>query len=524
MASAVVRGVLCAIQFIFFLAAIALGSWVGGVGIGMAGGLGVLILTLFFQLPVGNVPFEVLAIIVCVICAISSMQCAGGMDWLVSMAERVMRKNPRYITIVGPLVTLCMVVLAGTGHASYSVLPVIAEVSKVAGIRPSRPLTLSTTSSLLGIVTSPISAAVLLIDRLLDPPANSGLQAPGTRISYVKILGIMLPGVILGTFVSSIIIIFWGKELADDPHYADRWERGLTTGGPIPTKFKGTDLENQRLAEKLEANAEHADSVEVNAALIQKTSNESAASLIVEEEPKPEPVEEEKKKKVEYPKGLFGWPAERVSLGIFFGGLLFVVLYSILISDAVGLVSADNPVKLDRAGAILCGMLTTALLICIFCKCEPAKVTQQLTFRSGMTAVICVLGVAWMGDTFVSYYAEDIGRIAGDVLRNQGWLLAVINIVAAPLLYSQIAVVSALYPTAISIGVSSIVLIGCFPGAASQFILPTGPVALTCVALDETGTTRIGKYVFDHSFIVPGLLHIILSIVFCFLFALMIVH
>eukprot|EP01057_Protomagalhaensia_wolfi_P001652 Protomagalhaensia_wolfi_Nauph_80__1651@NODE_201_length_3200_cov_48_462512_g150_i0_p1_GENE_NODE_201_length_3200_cov_48_462512_g150_i0NODE_201_length_3200_cov_48_462512_g150_i0_p1_ORF_typecomplete_len524_score110_93DcuA_DcuB/PF03605_14/4_6e75DcuA_DcuB/PF03605_14/3_5e38MatC_N/PF07158_11/1_2e05MatC_N/PF07158_11/8_5e02CitMHS/PF03600_16/0_019_NODE_201_length_3200_cov_48_462512_g150_i015073078 len=523
MASGAVRGVLCAIQFIFFLGAIALGSWVGGVGIGMSGGLGVLILTLFFQLPVGTVPFEVLAIIVCVISAIASMQCAGGMDWLVSMAERVMRKNPRYITIVGPLVTLCMVLLAGTGHASYSMLPVIAEVAKVAGIRPSRPLTLSTTSSLLGIVASPISAAVLLMDRMLDPPLNSDLEAPAKRISYVKILGIMLPGVILGTFVSSIIVIFWGKELADDPYYADRWEQGLTTGGPVPTKFKGTDLENQRLAEKLEGSADHSDSVEVNTALVQKVSHESAASLVVEEEANPEPPVEEKKKVV-YPKGLFGWPAERVSLGIFFGGLLFVVLYSILISDAVGIVSADNPVKLDRSGAILCGMLTTALLICIFCQCDPVKVTTQLTFRSGMTAVICVLGVAWMGDTFVSYYAEDIGRIAGDVLKNQGWLLAIINIIAAPLLYSQIAVISALYPTAISIGVSSVVLIGCFPGAASQFILPTGPVALTCVALDETGTTRIGRYVFDHSFIVPGFLHIILSIGFCFLFALMIVH
>ena len=123
-------------ELIIVLAAIYLGARLGGPGIGLAGGVGVLILTLGFQLKPGTIPFDVIEIIMAVIAAIAAMQVAGGMDYLVSLAERLLRKHPRYITFLAPLVTYAMTLLAGTGHTAFSTLPVIAEVAKEQGVRP----------------------------------------------------------------------------------------------------------------------------------------------------------------------------------------------------------------------------------------------------------------------------------------------------------------------------------------------------------------------------------------------------
>eukprot|EP01056_Protomagalhaensia_sp_Gyna25_P005374 Protomagalhaensia_sp_Gyna_25__5373@NODE_68_length_5665_cov_128_083185_g50_i0_p1_GENE_NODE_68_length_5665_cov_128_083185_g50_i0NODE_68_length_5665_cov_128_083185_g50_i0_p1_ORF_typecomplete_len521_score70_74DcuA_DcuB/PF03605_14/1e79DcuA_DcuB/PF03605_14/2_1e41DcuC/PF03606_15/9_7e08DcuC/PF03606_15/7_7e02MatC_N/PF07158_11/3_6e05MatC_N/PF07158_11/2_4e02MatC_N/PF07158_11/1_5e04CitMHS/PF03600_16/0_0084DUF2627/PF11118_8/9_6e03DUF2627/PF11118_8/7_1e03DUF2627/PF11118_8/1_6e04DUF2627/PF11118_8/0_071DUF575/P len=513
------RGVLCAVEFIVLLACIALGSWMGGVGIGLAGGLGVLILSLCFRMPTGSIPYDVVSIIMCVIAAIASMQCAGGMDWLVSVAERAMKRHPRYITIVAPIITFLMTLLAGTGHSAYSTLPVIAEVAMVAGVRPSRAMTVSVTASQVAITASPISAAIVGFVRHVE-------GSPG--ISYLATLGVMIPSCFISSMITAVICSFLGKELVDDPIYADRWERGLCVGGPTPTKFLGSDLEAKTIEREKSFKEGGSDIKEVEAIELHSTNSLAAEG---QEEIKPESATADSpppivvphtRPKREYPKGLFNCPAEKVSVLIFCLSILFIVTYAVLISDTVGLATAD--VSLDRNGAILSGMLTAGLAICIICKNETAKVVQQPTFRTGMTAVLCVIGVAWMGDTFVKYYTQDIKDIAGDILTSQAWLLSVVLFVAGCLLYSQASTVEALYPLVVQVGISKIVALASLPAVNALFVLPTYPTVLAAVEMDPTGTTKIGKYVFNHSFLLPGFINIVLAILISFLFALMIIH
>lgn len=533
------------IEFIFLLAFIFLGSRLGGLGIGLAGGFGVLVFCLCFQLEAGALPLEVIEIIMCVIAAIASLQTAGGMDWLISVAERLMRKRPKLITIVAPLVTFFMTVLAGTGHTAFSTLPVIAEVAKVAGVRPSRPLTVAVTASQIGICASPISAAVVAFSSMMEPRG----------VSYPALLGVLLPSCLISTILTAIIANFLGKNLVDDPIYAERWEKGLTKGGPTPTRFlKKLDLEDPTAVESApmtpynpsstqvsvtragsqhssvsshsreHSDATHADTIRVNKATVEFTTRTSrdqsmkGSAAAADEQPMDiEPIKE----RPVYPKAIFGLPSEKLSVAIFGVAIIFIVIYAILISESVGL-TTDPPIS--RTYAILTVMLTAGLVICITCNVDTPKVVQAPTFKSGMTAVICVLGVAWMGDTFVSNYLTDIERIAGDVIKSQGWLLAVILFVASCLLYSQGVTTNALYPAALQMGVSNLVAVASYPAVSALFVLPTYPTLLAAVEMDDTGSTKIGKYIFDHSFIVPGIIHVVLSVLISFLFGLMILH
>eukprot|EP01057_Protomagalhaensia_wolfi_P000938 Protomagalhaensia_wolfi_Nauph_80__937@NODE_153_length_3394_cov_45_195231_g114_i0_p1_GENE_NODE_153_length_3394_cov_45_195231_g114_i0NODE_153_length_3394_cov_45_195231_g114_i0_p1_ORF_typecomplete_len504_score123_42DcuA_DcuB/PF03605_14/8_2e75DcuA_DcuB/PF03605_14/9e41CitMHS/PF03600_16/0_00018CitMHS/PF03600_16/3_2e02MatC_N/PF07158_11/0_00049MatC_N/PF07158_11/1_5e03MatC_N/PF07158_11/2_7e03DcuC/PF03606_15/0_00098DcuC/PF03606_15/20Na_H_antiporter/PF03553_14/0_0057Na_H_antiporter/PF03553_14/1_8e04DUF1824 len=500
--SGAVRGVLCAIEFLVLAGCIALGSWLSGVGAGMAGGLGVLVLSLFFRMPTGNIPFEVIAIIMCVITTISTMNCAGGLDWMVSVAERVLRKNPKYVTILAPAISFLLAALAGTGHTSFSTLPVVAEVAKVAGVRPARPLSLAVTSASLGVCASPISAAIVAFTGYVEE----------LGVSYVMALAVIIPSGLIATIVASFIISFFGKDLVDDPIYTDRWERGVCTGGPVPTKFKGIASRPEDLPQPREGNEE--------AKPIEPELEVGDAEAPVEDVVAEVVVEQEKKV---WPKGLFGWPTHKVSVTIFFVVLVFVVTYSILISDTVGIA---DPAKVtpQRLHAILCTMLTAALLMVILCKLDPTKIPQTSTFRGGMTAVMCVVGIAWMGDTFIRYYSEDIERIAGDVVNSQPWLLSVIILFAAHFLFSQAVTTNAFYPIVVSLGVSKYVAVGAFPAVAAGFLLPINPFFLAAVELDTTGTMKIGRYVFNHSLFIPGLIHFVLVLVCTHLFALMILH
>ena len=277
-----------------------------------------------------------------------------------------------------------MTVLAGTGHTAFSTLPVIAEVAKEQGIRPSRPLSIAVIASQIAITASPISAAVVFLSAELEK--NFGL-------GYLQLLGI--------------------------------W---------IPTTY--------------------------------------AACM--------------------------------------------VMLYATAISKTVGLI--QNPI-LSRDNAIISFMLATAAIITMACKVDTAKITNAATFKSGMSAVICVLGVAWLGNTFVEGHIDQIKAVSAEFLQQYPWSLAVILFFASTLLYSQAATAKALYPTAILLGVSPEAAIAAFAAVSALFILPTYPTLIAAVEMDDTGSTRIGKYVFNHPFLVPGVIAIALSVLFGFLMA-----
>lgn len=425
-----------AIQFIIVLLAIYVGARLGGIAIGFAGGFGVLLLSLLCQVVPGNIPFDVIQIIMSVIAAIAAMQVAGGMDYLVSLAEKLLRKHPKHITFLAPIVTYVMTLLAGTGHTAFSTLPVIAEVAKGQGVRPSRPLSIAVIASQIAITASPISAAVVFTAGLLEP----------VGVSYLTLLAICIPTTFVAIMLTAVVTNFLGSELKDDPVYKERLAKGLIK-----------DIK--------------------------------ATEIIIK-------------------------PGAKLSVLLFLLGIIAVMIYATAISPSVGLIT--NPL-LGRDQAIVVFMLTVATLICIFCKVDTSEILNMGTFKSGMSACICVLGVAWLGDTFVQAHINEIKSFSGQLLQDHAWMLAIILFFASTLLYSQAATAKALLPAALAIGVSPAGIVASFAAVSALFVLPTYPTLLAAVQMDDTGSTRIGKYVFNHSFLIPGVLAISLAVLFGFI-------
>jgi anaerobic C4-dicarboxylate transporter DcuA len=426
------------VELLIVLFFIWLGARLGSIGIGFAGGFGVLVLGLFGVKP-GAIPTDVILIIMAVIAAIASMQVAGGLDYLVHIATKILKKNPKYITFLAPVVTYTMSLFAGTGHTAFSTLPVIAEVAKLNGIRPSRPLSIATVASQIAITASPISAAVVFFSKELEKYG----------VDYVKLLLVAIPSSFLACMLGAVVANFMGKELKDDPVFQERLAKG-----------------------------------QVN----------MKASSDGQKEIRPE--------------------AKRSVL--LFGICLFcVVFYALAISPTFALIT--KPI-LTRDDAIISFMLGAATLICMFCKVDAKNILNAATFKSGMSACICVLGVAWLGTTFVAAHIKEINVLAANVLGSYPWMLAVVLFFAAMLLYSQAATTKALMPAALALGVSPTAAIAAFAAVSALFVLPTYPSLIAAVEFDDTGSTRVGKYVFDHPFLIPGTCTIAFAVALGFLF------
>jgi anaerobic C4-dicarboxylate transporter DcuA len=416
------------------------GARLGSIGIGYAGGFGVLVLSLVFGLKPGDIPFDVILIIMGVISAIAAMQEAGGLDYLVQVAARVLKRNPKYITFLAPVVTYVMTLFAGTGHTAFLALPVIAEVAKREGVRPSRPLAIGTVASQIAITASPISAAVIFFASVLEPYG----------VDYVQLLLITIPSTFIACMLGAIVANFMGKELKDDPVYQDRLAKGLV-------KLPSESAENKSLP-----------------------------------------------------------PGAKLSVLIFGIAIICVVFYATAISPTVGLIKKP---PLARDHAIITFMLAAASLIALLCKINAKNIVNASTFKSGMSACICVLGVAWLGTTYVSAHLKEINVVAGSLLASKPWMLAVVLFFAAMLLYSQAATAKALMPVALSLGVSPVAAVAAFAAVSALFVLPTYATLLAAVEFDDTGSTRIGKYVFDHPFLIPGTLTIIFAVILGYVFA-----
>lgn len=416
-----------------------LGARMGSIGIGFAGGFGVIVLGFVFGLTPGSIPTDVILIIMAVISAIAAMQEAGGLDYLVYLAEKILKRNPKYITFLAPVVTYVMTMFAGTGHTAFSTLPVIAEVAKREGVRPSRPLAIATVASQIAITASPISAAVVFF--------SSELEKVG--VDYVQLLLIAIPSSFIAVMLGAVVTNFLGKDLKDDPVYQERLAKGLI-----------------KIADDDEVERE--------------ISTEAKRSVF-----------------------------------IFAVAIFSVVFYATAISDTVGLIK--EPV-LARDHAIISFMLAAATLITVLCKVEAKNILNAATFKSGMSACICVLGVAWLGTTFVANHLDEINVFAGNLLESQPWMLAVVLFFAAMLLYSQAATTKALMPAALALGISPVAAIASFAAVSALFVLPTYPSLLAAVEFDDTGSTQIGKYVFDHPFLIPGTVTIICAVILGFVF------
>ena len=191
------------LQFAIVLLCIFVGARVGGIGLGVFGGLGLAILSFGFGLKPAGLPIDVMFMIMAVVAAAAAMQAAGGLDYMIKIATKILRRNPKHITFIAPAVTWLFTFLAGTGHVAYSVLPVIAEVSRQNGIRPERPMSMAVIASQFAIVASPIAAAVVAVVAYLEPQG----------IHLGDVLMVTVPSTILGIFIACLFVNKMGKEL-----------------------------------------------------------------------------------------------------------------------------------------------------------------------------------------------------------------------------------------------------------------------------------------------------------------------
>lgn len=422
------------LQLLIVLLCIIIGARLSGIGLGVMGGLGVVVLTFCFGLKPGQIPVDVMLMIAAVISAAACMQAAGGLDLMVRVAERMLRKNPKNITIVAPLVTYTFTFLAGTGHVAYSVLPVIAEVARETKIRPERPLGIAVIASQQAITASPISAATVALLGLLT--------AAGFDISLFDILKISVPATLVGVLVGAFASMRVGKELIDDPEYKRRLEAGAIVKG---TAQVGSELSKKK-------------------AIPSVILFLSATLLIV----------------------LFG---------------SFENMRPVFDGEAVGM-----PLIIEML------MLATAALILLLTKTDGAKAVQGSVFSAGMQAVVAIFGIAWMGDTFINGNIVELKAAVEGVVTEMPWLFGLALFVMSILLYSQAATVRAIVPLGLALAISPMMLIALFPAVNGYFFIPNYPTLVAAINFDSTGTTRIGKWVLNHSFMMPGLVATVVAI------------
>lgn len=424
------------LQLAFVLTAIIVGARLGGIGLGVMGGIGLAILTFVFGLQPTAPPIDVMLMIVAVISAASCMQAAGGLDYMVKLAEKLLRKNPSHVTILSPLVTYLFTFVAGTGHVAYSVLPVIAEVATETKIRPERPLGIAVIASQQAITASPISAATVALLGLLT----------GFNITLFDILKVTIPATLIGVLVGALFSMRVGKELVDDPEYQRRVTEGI--------------LEDKRHTIKDVKNIKQA----------------------------------------------------KLSVFIFILATVLIVLFGSFSGMRPSFVVGGETVMLDMPSIIEIIMLSAAAIILIFSKTDGIKATQGSVFPAGMQAVIAIFGIAWMGDTFLQGNMAELTASIETVVRQMPWLFGLALFVMSILLYSQAATVRAIVPLGIVLGISPYMLIALFPAVNGYFFIPNYPTVIAAINFDRTGTTKIGKYVLNHSFMMPGLVATFVSI------------
>lgn len=429
------------IQLFFILAAIIVGARLGGIGLGVMGGIGLGILTFAFGLRPTAPPIDVMLMIAAVISAAACMQAAGGLDYLVKLAEKLLRRHPSHVTLLSPLVTYLFTFVAGTGHVAYSILPVIAEVATETKIRPERPLGIAVIASQQAITASPISAATVALLGMLS----------GFDITMLDILKISIPSTILGVAIAALFSMKTGKELIDDPEYQRRIKAGIIDN--TTTQFK-------------EIPSRH---------------------------------------------------AALISVLIFVMATFFIVLFGSFEEMRPSFQINGTTTRLNMPFIIEIIMLSAAALILLATKTNGIKAAQGSVFSAGMQAVIAIFGIAWMGDTFLQGNLAELTSTIEETIKQTPWLFGVALFAMSILLYSQAATVRALIPLGIALGIAPYTLIALFPAVNGYFFIPNYPTVIAAINFDRTGTTRIGKYILNHSFMMPGLISTIIAIISGFL-------
>ena len=463
------------LQLCIVLGALWVGSRFGSLALGAISGIGLAILVFGFGLKPGTPPTDVIYIIIAAVTCAGIMQASGGMDWLIQIAERLLRKHPDRITFLAPLTTFFLTVLVGTGHVVYTLMPIICDIALKKGIRPERPCGVASIASQVGITCSPIAAAVVAFVTI----SNSN----GFDITIPRVLMISIPACVCGLMAAAAASYRRGLDLDKDPEFLrklqDPAQRDYIYGGGATT-----------LDKKIPQSAKNA-------------------------------------------------------VYIFLGALGVIVFFAIFQNalptyDTLRAIKGSNPMVVNedltltselfvKAKVHVSGMtewyskplamniviqivmISAAALMIIFCKAAPKKAVGGPVWQSGMVAVVAIYGIAWLADTYFSNYMGEMQSMLADIVKEYPWSIALVFFAVSVLINSQGAVVVAMLPLAYSLGISGPVLLGVLPSVYGYFFIPNYPSDIATVNFDRSGTTVIGKYLLNHSFMMPGLVSVTVS-------------
>ena len=431
------------VELLIVLAALYVGSRYGSLALGAISGIGLAILVFGFGLKPGTPPTDVIYIIIAAVTCAGTLQASGGMDWMIQIAEKMLRKHPQHITFLGPLVTFFLTVLVGTGHVVYTIMPIICDIALKKNIRPERPCGVASVASQVGITCSPIAAAVVAFVTISN--------ANGYMVSIPQVLMVTIPACVIGLMCAAAASYKRGKDLDDDPEFQKR------------------KADPEQYAYMYGSSATTLDKVIT--------------------------------------------PTAKASVYIFLGALLVIVGFAFcqMIHTAGGetLATAINLPKMNICIQII--MLVAAACNIMFCKASPKKAVAGAVWQSGMVAVVAIYGIAWLADTYFGNYLDQMKEMLAGMVSQYPWSIAFVFFLVSVLINSQGAVVVAFLPLAYQLGIAGPVLLGVFPSVYGYFFIPNYPSDIATVNFDRSGTTVIGKYLLNHSFMMPGLISVIVS-------------
>ena len=426
------------IQLLIVLGALYVGSRYGSLALGAISGIGLAILVFGFGMKPGTPPTDVIYIIIAAVTCAGVLQASGGMDWLIQIAEKMLRKHPDSITILAPFTTFFLTVLVGTGHVVYTLMPIIVDIAIKKGIRPERPCGVASVASQVGITCSPIAAAVVAFVTISN--------ANGYDVSIPQVLMVTIPACVIGLLFAAMASYRRGKDLDKDPEFLKRIEdptvRNYVYGSDATTLDKVID--------------------------------------------------------------------KKAKLAVYI--FLFAILVIVGLAFCQMVMSKEALAKLPKMNiAIQIIMLCATAFMIIFCKVDLKKAAGGTVWRSGMVAVVAIYGIAWMADTYFGNYMDQIKEMLTGLVSQYPWSIALVFFAVSVLINSQGAVVVAMLPLAYSLGIPGPVLLGVLPSVYGYFFIPNYPSDIATVNFDRTGTTVIGKYLLNHSFMMPGLVSTIIA-------------
>ena len=436
------------LQLLIVLGALWVGSRYGSLALGAISGIGLALLVLGFGLKPGNPPTDVIYIIIAAVTCAGIMQASGGMDWLIQIAEKLLRKHPDRITFLAPLCTFFLTVLVGTGHVVYTLMPIICDIALKKGIRPERPCGVASIASQVGITCSPIAAAVVAFVSISN--------ANGFDITIPQVLMVSIPACLCGLMAAATASYKRGLDLDKDPVFQARLQipeqRDYIYGSGATTLDKIIPVEAKR------------------------------------------------------------------AVYIFLAALCVIVLFAAVPS----LLPSWDGKALKMNVVIQIVMITAAALMIIFCKASPKKAVAGPVWQSGMVAVVAIYGIAWLADTYFSNYLGEMQSMLTEIVKEYPWSIAFVFFLVSVLINSQGAVVVAMLPLAYSLGIEGAVLLGVLPSVYGYFFIPNYPSDIATVNFDRSGTTVIGKYLLNHSFMMPGLICVTTSTIVAYLLSMLI--